>query len=338
MDARLAGRKGATRVRRGFVLGKFMPPHAGHVALWRTAAALVDELTILVCTRDCEPIPGHLRVAWTRALMPEARIVHLDRDVPQEPGDHPDFWAIWRGLCREAHPEKVDLVFGSEAYVVRLAAKMGADPVVVDPGRDAFAVSGSAIRADPAAHWRFVPGPVRPYYQRRVCLVGPESTGKSTLARLLARQLGTLAVPEYGRSHSDHRGGGPWTEGDFAAIRDRQNALRAATAQEAGPVLIEDTDALLTSAWQAMMLGDPPGWEADVPLADLYLLAMPDVPWVDDGTRFHASQAERERFLALTEAVLARRRARVVRLAGDWHERARAAVVAIEALQAEHSR
>ena len=36
-------------MKRGFILGKFLPPHAGHVALIRSATALVDELTILLC-------------------------------------------------------------------------------------------------------------------------------------------------------------------------------------------------------------------------------------------------------------------------------------------------
>ena len=48
---------------RGFLLGNFMPPHAGHVALCRMAAALVDQLTVMVCTLDSEPMPAGLRAA-----------------------------------------------------------------------------------------------------------------------------------------------------------------------------------------------------------------------------------------------------------------------------------
>ena len=48
-------------MRRGFLLGKFMPPHAGHMALIRAARALVDELTVLVCWQPGDPIAGETR-------------------------------------------------------------------------------------------------------------------------------------------------------------------------------------------------------------------------------------------------------------------------------------
>ena len=51
-------------MRRGFLLGKFMPPHAGHLFLCEVARARVDQLTVLLCSHDAEPIPGDLRAAW----------------------------------------------------------------------------------------------------------------------------------------------------------------------------------------------------------------------------------------------------------------------------------
>ena len=81
---------------RGFLLGKFMPPHDGHLMMCDFARAYCDELTILVCTRLVEPIDGNLRYAWMCELCPWARVVHFDRDVPQEPSEAPDFWDIWR--------------------------------------------------------------------------------------------------------------------------------------------------------------------------------------------------------------------------------------------------
>jgi len=50
------------RVKRGFILGKFMPPHAGHVTLIQSARALVDELTILLCSLPDDPILGETRL------------------------------------------------------------------------------------------------------------------------------------------------------------------------------------------------------------------------------------------------------------------------------------
>lgn len=55
---------------RGFLLGKFMPPHAGHMLLCEGARALVDELTVLVCSLPGDPIESELRLAWMRELLP----------------------------------------------------------------------------------------------------------------------------------------------------------------------------------------------------------------------------------------------------------------------------
>ena len=58
-------------MKRGFILGKFMPPHAGHVTLIDAAQAMVDELTILLCSLPGDPIPGEERLEWMRRLFPE---------------------------------------------------------------------------------------------------------------------------------------------------------------------------------------------------------------------------------------------------------------------------
>src|ERR1700722_14597923 len=99
---------------RGMLLGKFMPPHNGHVYLAEFASRYVEELAIVVCTLEREPIPGDLRYRWMRELFPQAHVVHLTDDLPQEPKEHPDFWRIWRGALERVLPFKPEYVFASE--------------------------------------------------------------------------------------------------------------------------------------------------------------------------------------------------------------------------------
>ena len=47
----------------GLVLGKFLPPHRGHVHLCEVAQRMCDELTIVVASLAAEPIDGGLRAA-----------------------------------------------------------------------------------------------------------------------------------------------------------------------------------------------------------------------------------------------------------------------------------
>lgn len=323
--------------RRGFLLGKFMPPHAGHLSLIRAARALVDELTVLVCWLPDDPIPGETRLGWMRELLPDCRVIGHRAVVPQAPGDSPDFWPIWRGIVAAAHPEPIDYLFAGEDYGAEFARQVGGLFVplggrVLGLAEDPVAgLSSSAVRADPAAHWAHLPAPVQAHYRRTVCLHGAESTGKTTLAAALARETGALTVGEYGRSHCEaHRG--PLSRDDLLLIGRAQSAMIAAAAPWAGPLLIADTDALMTAAWVEMLLGERPEELMQAPRADLYLLLEPDLPWIDDGTRVFADPAERHRFARIVEQVLVDAAVPFVRIAGEGPERLAAARAAIGAI------
>ena len=315
---------------RGFLLGKFLPPHAGHIFMCRTAMQLCDELTVLVCTLDRDPIEGALRARWMRELLPGARVVHFDRDVPQEPSEHPDFWTIWREICVGAHSERIDLVFGSEPYVIRLAQELGARPWMIDPDRIAFPVSGTAVRDEPWAYWHMIPGVVRPHFQKRIVTIGAESTGKTTLTALLASRYDTLQVPEYGRTYDAWRTG-EWSPEDFTAISMGHAAMRAAISPQAGPLLFEDTDELATRVWEKALTGGVSLRPRPARPADLYLLLDTDLTWMDDGTRYMADQAFRQRFQQDCRQELAEAGGEYVEIGGVGEERLRNAMAAVEA-------
>jgi nicotinamide riboside kinase len=65
------------------------------------------------------------------------------------------------------------------------------------------------------------------------------------------------------------------------------------------------------------------------PKADLYLLLQPDLPWVDDGTRFFNQESDRHRFAAIVEQVLVDAGVPFVRIAGQGPERLAAARAAM---------
>ncbi|HEV2640337.1 MAG TPA: AAA family ATPase [Actinocrinis sp.] len=201
--------------RHGMVIGKFYPPHAGHHFLIRSAAAACERVSVVAMASDVESIPLHHRVAWLREAYADQPHVAVIGWVDNLPTDYSDD-AIWAGhveLMQAAvdHGEHagrpVDAVFTSEDYGAELARRFGAADVRLDPVRSNFAVSGTAIRADPVAHWERIEPPVRGWFARRVVVLGAESTGTTTLARDLAaalRERGaahalTQWVPEYGR-------------------------------------------------------------------------------------------------------------------------------------------
>jgi len=320
---------------RGMVLGKFLPPHAGHVYLCEFARRWVDELTIVVGTLAREPIPGELRFAWMKELFPNDRVVHLTDENPQDPSEHRDFWAIWKASLARVVPMPLDFVFASDAYGERLARELGARFVAVDPSRAIVPVSGTAIRDDPLACWEHLPRCVRAHFVKRVSILGPESTGKTTLTRTLAAALGTVWVPEWARTLLESRGGK--LEGlDWMDIVRGQIASEDSLARAANRILVCDTDPLATTVWAEALLGvcpEPIRAAANDRRYDLTLLTAPDVPWIADEVRYLPGQGAA--FFARCEAALRAASRRYVVLRGTFDERTKIAKQAVNELTAD---
>ncbi|MEJ1969185.1 MAG: ATP-binding protein [Rhizomicrobium sp.] len=166
---------------------------------------------------------------------------------------------------------------------------------------------------------------------RIVCLHGPESTGKTTLAAQLAEHFHTVAVPEYGRLYCEIFGNECDLE-DLRAIRRGEELLVAAARRKARNLLILDTDAVMTAVWSDVLLGMRPDDldRIDDP-ADLYLLCDIDVPFVADGVRYFPDQATRAKMFAQTRRELERRGLPFVTVTGSRYERLKTAVDAITA-------
>ncbi len=312
-----------------------MPPHAGHVYLVDFARARVEKLYLLFYSRASDVLDPRLRAGWLRELFTDVRLIHTnDERLPHYPEEHPDFWALWKAHLCGLFPRGVDRVFASESYGARVATLVGAEFVPVDPSRTAVPISASAIRGDPLAHWRYLPVPVRPYYVLRVCLFGPESTGKSELARRLARRYHTVWVPEYARELLNPEGG-RCDPADIPRIAYGQAASEDALARRANRLLFCDTDVLTTMLWSQILFGECPhdvAALAEQRTYDLYLLLDVDVPWIDDRQRF----LERERHAIFTRyrAALEGRDRSFVLIRGGYEQRLRAACDAVDRLLA----
>jgi HTH-type transcriptional repressor of NAD biosynthesis genes len=318
----------------GMLLGKFMPPHLGHLYLVEFARNYVEELTVVVGTIQAEPIPGELRFRWMKELFPEVNVVHHTDENPQEPAEHPDFWRIWHDSLMRILPGRPDYVFASEDYGWKLAEVLGGEFVPVDRGRGVVPVSGTKIRADPLGHWQYLPRCVRPYFLRRVCVFGPESTGKTTLAGQLAQHFHTIATPEYARLLLEAQQGN-LSAADIPRIARGQQASEDALARHANGILFCDTDLLTTMIWSETLYGSCPEWirtQAEGRHYDLYLLLDVDTPWVQDPVRYLPEQ--RRSFFNRCEEELRKRGRPYVIIRGSWEQRLANACQAVKELLA----
>ena len=162
-----------------------------------------------------------------------------------------------------------------------------------------------------------------------VCLIGPESTGKTTLAQELAHQFGTIYVPEFGRYYCEIFGN-QCNADDLRAIVRGHNLLVAAAERKARHLLILDTDAVMTAIWADVLLGSrPPDLDRIDDTADFYLLADIDVPFQADAIRYFPDQLTRRDMLARCRAELERRALPYVTISGSREARGKAAIAAI---------
>lgn len=305
------------------VLGKFYPPHAGHLRLVHHAAATSEHVTLLVLGAASEKIALADRVAWLSEALGDHPHVSLVARRDDAPVDYEDsnVWdahmAVFTDAVAASPFGPIDVVVTGEDYGDELAQRLGvAHERLYRPGLP----TGTACRSDLAKHWNDLIAPARRGLARRIIVLGVESSGTTTLAHDLARALGAPFVPEWGRTHaarklaelSEHDPAAriedvTWSDDDFTLIAATQSAL-ADEAVLRAPLIVMDTDALATSVWHERYVGGPfaPALAlAAYRPATLYLLTSPaGVPFEDDGLRDgeHVRVGMHHRFLELLDA------------------------------------
>ena len=314
------------------VLGKFYPPHMGHVGLIEAALKHRDRVVVLCAGSKGDSLSCESRLT---ALVEDAAAVGIDptRLVGQTVYDEAPFDLddpqVWQSHVEVfqasiARLDPVDLVVTSEPYGEELARRMGIEHAAFDPPRAMIPVSATQIRANPVEFWNLLGPGTRRMLAVRIVIVGAESTGTTTIAERLATTLrergGSWSqvrlVTEYGRELTERKQRAarneegivplsvPWDEDDFDEVARRQTEIEEEAAASGGPVLVCDTDALATTVWERRYLGasrarlDP----STLGRGDVYLVTHHEgVPFVQDGTRdgAHIREAMTQEFTEL---------------------------------------
>jgi NadR type nicotinamide-nucleotide adenylyltransferase len=263
-----------------------LPPHAGHDLLIDTATAHCDRVTVAVCDKVGQPIPGELRARWLRAQHPDIEVVVVDDFLPDDDSDG------WAEYTRSFLGYTPDVVFTSEEYGNAFASALGCEHFVVDRMRTLVPISATDIRESPLAHLDSVSPDVRGYLVRRVCIIGSESTGKTTLCEKLAARFDAPFVGEYGRDYTLAKlktsTPNDWRPDEFTHIAREQQRRENEAARTSRGLVVCDTDAFATEIWLERYLGsghDMRGWPTRDRPIDRYLLTDPNVSFVPDAIR-----------------------------------------------------
>lgn len=291
--------------RNGVILMTGLPPTIGHQHLiefasqWMRAAEPGGAVYVLLCSRGFEPIPGEARVEAIRRQFRDhgnVVVVHYREDAaPQHPGQHPDFWRVWRDIVRDHVPD-CGYVFASERYGAPMAAVLDGLFVPCNVYRETMAVNATAVRADPIGRFRQIMPAMRPYFQVTATVFGAESTGKTTVSKALAADPAETChyTPEWAREYLELLPTPEATEERMLQIVLGQSALeQSAKALTDRPFVIRDTDLLATIGF--FELSGIPGIaaaEARFEPAEIYYVMPDTIPFEANPLRYGGRERE----------------------------------------------
>ncbi len=159
-----------------------------------------------------------------------------------------------------------------------------------------------------------------------IILTGPESTGKTTLTKILANHFGLPYCTEYAREYIEDLGR-PYIYDDVLNIAEEQiSEFHTKRGQQ--PIHVFDTYLIITKIWLIQKFGTHPTWidqEIKQTQNSVYLLCKPDIKWVYDPVRESGGE-ERARLYEEYEKCLQENRLQYKIIDGGWGKREQNAI------------
>ena len=234
----------------GMYGGSFNPLHMGHVDCIMKAASLCETLYIVISYRENNTdIDVKIKYRWLYQLtkhIGNVKIILLEDKLTNK-ADYVE--SLWEDDCKKVRNQicgKIDVVFCGSDYDEKSFWNVcyPESELVIFP-RNKY--NSTEIRSDVYGHWEWLPRVVRPYYTKKVLLIGSESCGKSTLTVNLANHYNTNYLEEVGRELSELSGTDTMMiSEDFTRILLEHKIKEMKLMQYSNKILFEDTDCLIT--------------------------------------------------------------------------------------------
>ena len=318
----------------GMYGGCFNPLHMGHVDCILRAAAMCRELYVVLSVgSNREEIDPRIRYRWLYQLtkhIGNVRILTITDEAATKELYTKEYWQKDADDVKARIGKPVDVVFCGSDY--------GEDSFwnVCYPESELHIfprneISSTELRKNPYEHWEWLPKIVRPYYTKKVLLMGGESTGKSTLTISLAHRFQADYIDEAGRELSEKSGTDTMMiPADYTEILLRHKLNETEALERGSKLLFIDTDALITRFFMDFLDGNDPQTEANRALADaidglnrydLILFLEPDVEFFLEGGRSAEIRDNRQYYSERIKELLSTHGRRFVSISGDYEVR-----------------
>jgi HTH-type transcriptional repressor of NAD biosynthesis genes len=319
----------------GFLGGKFLPFHLGHMYMALEAANKVDKLYVVLsssknrdrelCERDgIKYIPAETRLSWLGeafANLENIKVMHIEDDQWDSNYD----WEAGAKAIKKAIGKPIDFVFSSEDSYNEHFRKYypESEHVIIDEKRETVTVSATELRKNLYKNWDKLPSAVRGFFTKRVAVVGTESCGKSTLAKQLAKFYNTNFVHEVGRDYCE-RHANQLTPDMFDNIAMEHFLLQEKMARDSNKILFVDSDAVITQYYLDMYFHKKSSLVDEIAKKqkfDLVLFLEPDVKWVSDGLRFAGQEEQRTKNNEKLKQMYKEKGIEFICISGNYSER-----------------
>jgi len=331
----------------GFIGGKFLPFHLGHVYAIIAASNQVDKLYVIlsssknrdreICERDgIKYMSAEVRLSWLGESLnnlDNVEILHIE----DEGWDNDYDWEAGANMIKEAIGKPINFVFSSEhSYDEHFRRYYPeAKHIVIDSGRNIVDISATRMRRNLFEYWDKLPECVRSFFVKKVAIVGTESCGKSTLTKKLAKFFNTNYAHEVGREYCE-KYSNQLTYDMFNSIAMDHYLLQKKLAQKSNKYLFVDSEAVITQYYLDMYFE---GKKSDLieeiiklEEYDLVIFLEPDIKWVDDGLRFAGGEEERRKNNIKLKGMFRERDILFIKIDGDYSNRFMKAKNAVDIL------
>jgi NadR type nicotinamide-nucleotide adenylyltransferase len=167
---------------------------------------------------------------------------------------------------------------------------------------------------------------------KKFVIIGPESTGKSTLSAQLAQHYKTLWAPEYAREYLE-KNGTDYTYEDLLTIAkgqiEQEEFHNGQLATYSSQLLFIDTDMYVMKVWCEYVFNKCHNWILNRIAErkyDGYLLCNVDLPWVKDSLREYPDFETRNRLYHFYKDIMVNQSLPWVDISGNYEERLEKAI------------